>query len=150
MSGDSPQYNLVDVPPIATLMSADDGAEVAVVAVLTSLAFVLGSGVTSGAQKLAAALCGQQWPAPCMWDLTALMTIEATLIFFLQYVQQLNLTVVFSDRLQPLYKLNLLQPGIRRCSLHFPISESVCVSVCLYVEGDTSPNRAFRKIGCCL
>ena len=75
-------------------MSADDEAEVAVVAVLASSAVVLlGSGVTGGAQKLVMDSCCSLWPtavlwrAPCMWDLTVLMPIEATLNFFLQYVQ---------------------------------------------------------------
>lgn len=75
-------------------MLADDGAEVAVVAVLTSSAVVLGSDVTGGAQKLgmdsydcSLRLTAALWLAPCMWDLTALMPIEVTLIFFLQFIQ---------------------------------------------------------------
>ena len=43
---------LLQLPPIATLTSADHGAEVAVEAVLTSSADVLGSGVTGGALGL--------------------------------------------------------------------------------------------------
>ena len=54
---------IVSVPPIATLMSPDDGAEVAIVAVLTSSDVMLGSSAAGGVQKLAkTALCGQQRP----------------------------------------------------------------------------------------